>query len=203
VEVLDETLPGDPAPPTTAPVTDVEPEVDTAATRDWLERHAIGEPLEREEVQLLDEEDQPPDLPPPSGGARYAEIDGMIVELDPESYELLQLIRRSAGVAEADARAVEVVREEDVEAELDEADRQRIEAAREEERRERQDEGRREGGDDRGRRDNGEQAGLNIPNGHRPPPGSCRVWYPDRPPGHQPPPTSCDVEVPEGAVLIR
>ncbi len=53
--------------------------------------------------------------------------------------------------------------------------------------------------DGRGRDDRA----LRIPNGHWPPPGSCRVWFPDRPPGQQPPPTSCDVEVPEGAVLIR
>ena len=32
---------------------------------------------------------------------------------------------------------------------------------------------------------------IGVPNGHMPPPGSCRVWYPDRPPGHQPPPTDC------------
>jgi len=32
----------------------------------------------------------------------------------------------------------------------------------------------------------------NIPNGHLPPPGECRVWFPDRPAGHQPPPTSCN-----------
>lgn len=42
-----------------------------------------------------------------------------------------------------------------------------------------------------------------IPAGHYPPPGSCRVWYPDRPPGHQPPPTSCNVRVPSGAFLVR
>ena len=30
-----------------------------------------------------------------------------------------------------------------------------------------------------------------IPPGHLPPPGSCRVWYDNRPAGHQPPPTSC------------
>ena len=27
---------------------------------------------------------------------------------------------------------------------------------------------------------------LDIPYGHYPPPGECRVWYPDRPPGQQP-----------------
>jgi hypothetical protein len=32
---------------------------------------------------------------------------------------------------------------------------------------------------------------LNIPNGHLPPPGSCRVWHPGKPPGQQPPPSSC------------
>lgn len=30
-----------------------------------------------------------------------------------------------------------------------------------------------------------------IPNGHMPPPGECRIWYPDRPAGHQPPPFKC------------
>lgn len=43
---------------------------------------------------------------------------------------------------------------------------------------------------------------LNIPAGHYPPPGECRVWFPDRPPGHQPPPGRCG-PVPPGAWLIR
>lgn len=30
-----------------------------------------------------------------------------------------------------------------------------------------------------------------VPKGHYPPPGECRVWYPNRPPGHQPPSTDC------------
>ncbi len=30
-----------------------------------------------------------------------------------------------------------------------------------------------------------------IPDGHLPPPGECRIWYPDRPAGHQPPPFEC------------
>lgn len=33
---------------------------------------------------------------------------------------------------------------------------------------------------------------ADIPPGHYPPPGECRVWYPDRPAGHQPPPEPCD-----------
>lgn len=31
-----------------------------------------------------------------------------------------------------------------------------------------------------------------IPSGHLPPPGECRIWYPNRPAGHQPPPGNCD-----------
>jgi len=31
-----------------------------------------------------------------------------------------------------------------------------------------------------------------VPKGHYPPPGSCKIWYPNRPPGHQPPATSCN-----------
>jgi hypothetical protein len=47
---------------------------------------------------------------------------------------------------------------------------------------------------------------LNIPKGHYPPPGECRIWHPGRPPGHQPPPMSCDrakARVPPGAWIIR
>ena len=33
---------------------------------------------------------------------------------------------------------------------------------------------------------------AHVPAGHYPPPGECRVWYPDRPPGHQPPPGPCN-----------
>jgi hypothetical protein len=32
---------------------------------------------------------------------------------------------------------------------------------------------------------------LNVPPGHFPPPGSCKLWYPERPAGQQPPPASC------------
>jgi hypothetical protein len=44
-----------------------------------------------------------------------------------------------------------------------------------------------------------------IPPGHYPPPGLCRVWHPARPPGHQPPPGDClrlQYEAPAGAWLI-
>ncbi|MFN7144909.1 MAG: hypothetical protein ACK4YP_14125 [Myxococcota bacterium] len=45
-----------------------------------------------------------------------------------------------------------------------------------------------------------------IPNGHLPPPGSCRVWFPGEPPGHQPPPTRCAAafrDAPRGAWVVE
>lgn len=45
-----------------------------------------------------------------------------------------------------------------------------------------------------------------VPPGHMPPPGACRIWYPDHPPGQQPPPGDCNVlryQVPPGAILVR
>ena len=47
---------------------------------------------------------------------------------------------------------------------------------------------------------------LDIPPGHLPPPGACRIWYPGQPPGHQPPPAPCGHlrhRVPAGAWLIQ
>lgn len=47
---------------------------------------------------------------------------------------------------------------------------------------------------------------VEIPRGHWPPPGKCRIWFPDRPPGHQPKPGKCKKlrdRVPPGAYLVR
>ena len=47
---------------------------------------------------------------------------------------------------------------------------------------------------------------VEIPRGHWPPPGKCRIWFPDRPPGHQPKPGKCKKlrdRVPSGAYLVR
>lgn len=47
---------------------------------------------------------------------------------------------------------------------------------------------------------------VEVPPGHMPPPGACRIWFPGRPPGQQPPPGDCfelQRQVPPGAVLVR
>jgi hypothetical protein len=47
---------------------------------------------------------------------------------------------------------------------------------------------------------------VDIPPGHLPPPGECRIWFPGRAPGHQPPPGPCSElrhRVPAGAILVR
>ena len=37
----------------------------------------------------------------------------------------------------------------------------------------------------------GSEDTVDIPPGHLPPPGKCRMWYPNQPPGQQPPPYRC------------
>lgn len=47
---------------------------------------------------------------------------------------------------------------------------------------------------------------LDIPKGHYPPPGSCRIWMPGVPAGQQSPPGRCaelERRVPPGALLVR
>lgn len=44
-----------------------------------------------------------------------------------------------------------------------------------------------------------------VPPGHYPPPGECRIWYLGRPAGQQPPPARCDRlvgRVPYGAFVL-
>ncbi len=56
------------------------------------------------------------------------------------------------------------------------------------------------------RSDVGHEKTMNIPPGHMPPPGKCRIWHPGAPPGQQPPPGDCyelRYRVPQGAVLVR
>ena len=136
----------------------------------------VGKVLGRDRVRLVDRETYP-ELPPPRAGAQYAVIDGVLIELDAENYELLQVLKDIASVEipPTDVGGVETLK--------DKKDKDK---------------------DKKGEkhRDKVEGRALNIPEGHYPPPGSCRVWYPDRPAGHQPPPTSCAVQVPAGAVLI-
>ncbi|MGQ0546057.1 MAG: hypothetical protein ACT4P3_12105 [Betaproteobacteria bacterium] len=47
---------------------------------------------------------------------------------------------------------------------------------------------------------------VKVPPGHMPPPGKCRIWYPELPPGRQPPPGECSelrYRVPANAVLVQ
>lgn len=51
----------------------------------------------------------------------------------------------------------------------------------------------------------GQMQKLDIPPGHLPPPGKCRIWIPGKPAGHQSPPGNCHElasKVPPGAWLI-
>ncbi len=47
---------------------------------------------------------------------------------------------------------------------------------------------------------------FDIPEGHMPPPGECRIWIPDLAPGQQSPPGNCyelERQVPRGAILVH
>jgi len=64
---------------------------------DFADRYDIGDVLDPEILQYINNLDRY-DLPPLADGERYAIIDGTIVRLDADSYELLQLIRFGAAI---------------------------------------------------------------------------------------------------------
>ncbi len=76
------------------------------------------------------------------------------------------------------------------------------------EHREHKDDDRREDDDDDDDDDDGREekrGAYRIPKGHLPPPGHCRIWYPNRPAGHQPPPQRCPIpvaKIPLGAYVV-
>ena len=61
-------------------------------TEQWLNRDRIGDVVDRDDLIFLDDYLRY-DLPPLPYGQRYAVIDDRIVVIDPESYQILQLIR--------------------------------------------------------------------------------------------------------------
>lgn len=65
----------------------------------------------------------------------------------------------------------------------------------------------REHEESRATRDADRQGPLGIPEGQLPPPGECRLWFPERPAGQQPAPQDCadaEVDAPPGSwVLYR
>ncbi len=61
-------------------------------TSEWLDRDRTGAVVYRGDLIFLDDYDRY-DLPPLPYGQRYAVIDDRIVVVDPESYQILQLIR--------------------------------------------------------------------------------------------------------------
>ncbi|WP_375260808.1 hypothetical protein [Palleronia sp.] len=66
-------------------------------TKQWLTRHRIAERVEPDTIVWVDDLARY-ELPELSDGRRHAKIDGMLVALDPESYEILQLVRSATAV---------------------------------------------------------------------------------------------------------
>jgi hypothetical protein len=94
------------APSRLVPLTPIaEPHVQidgqTVSMDQWHERRAPDMLAAPVQVEIPDE-DLAATLPPAIGTMRSAVIDGVTVDLDPVSYELLELILRSAGGAETE-----------------------------------------------------------------------------------------------------
>lgn len=70
----------------------------------WLEQHLVGARLRPEHIELLDEATTLA-LPPAAPGTRWARIDGVFVQLDPFSYQVVELI---AGDTNASAPAPDI-----------------------------------------------------------------------------------------------
>ncbi len=66
-------------------------------TQEWLTRHRIGDRADPADIRWIDDVTRL-GLPPLPDGHRYAVIDGMLVALDSDSYEILQLVRAAAAV---------------------------------------------------------------------------------------------------------
>ena len=67
-------------------------------TGQWLNRDRTGEVVNRDDLFFLDDYVRY-DLPPLPYGQRYAVVDDRIVVIDPESYQILQLIRAFTALA--------------------------------------------------------------------------------------------------------
>ncbi len=167
------------------------------AFTDWYRRHPIGSTVAPSQARLLDAPEAA-NLPALARGERYVEFDGMVVRVDADWR--LQGIARRAFPATAEARAPEPAPAPTPAAEEDRPDQGEED---EPEDGDREDEDRSGGSPEALTAEEARARGIRIPNGHLPPPGACRVWFPGEPPGQQPPPGPCDGEVPPGAVLIR
>lgn len=64
-------------------------------TEEWLNRHPLGSRLDEDLLDFWGDFDGLPELPE---GQRYAEIDGVIVAVDEDTFALLELIRIAGAV---------------------------------------------------------------------------------------------------------